>query len=71
MDRLSKTFFRPHLIDPDLDRERDFVLSSFKGFTTQHLARPGVWTPIEGLNGNLDPFVSDGQLGLIDLRQGK
>lgn len=58
-----------HLIDPDLDRERDFVLSSFKGFATQHLARPGIWNPIEGLNGNLDPFVSDGQLGLVDLRQ--
>lgn len=56
-----------HLIDPDLDQERQFVLNTFKPFHQTLLARAGLWEPLEGQNGNFDFYVSDGQLAWLDL----
>jgi hypothetical protein len=58
-----------HRIDPDLDRERDVVLGTFKALhlPSAHLMRTGLFEPVEGLNGNLDPYVSNGQLAWLDL----
>lgn len=60
-----------HRIDPDIDRERRFVLHTFAAVQVKghYVARKGVTTPVEGLNGNLDPYVSDGQLAVLDLRK--
>jgi hypothetical protein len=60
-----------HRIDPDIDAERAFVLQTFAAlhFKGGYLARRGLSPPVEGLNGNLDPYVSDGQLAILDLNQ--
>lgn len=63
-----------HLIDPDLDRERNYVLHQLNSrlkVPTGALPRKPQPEPIEGVNGNLDPYVSDGYLGVLDLRPRK
>ncbi len=56
-----------HLIDPDLDQERQFVLNNFNAFPHKMLARAGLWEPLEGQNGNFDFYVSDGQIAWLNL----
>lgn len=56
-----------HLIEPTIDRDRDFVLQTFPAYPSAYLKRHGAWSPLEGLNGNLDPYISDSQLGLLEI----
>lgn len=58
-----------HHIGPDLDKERDRILSQLKevGQTTEVDWLPGFHTQLQGKNGGGDPWHTDGQLGVATL----
>lgn len=60
-----------HRIDPQVDHERDFVLNTLQnlGYHVEKISRSIPPQPLTGFNGNLDPYISDGRLGWIDLTQ--
>lgn len=59
-----------HSIDPALDQERNFVLQTLisESLSGALLSRQAEFKPIEGLNGNFDPYLSDGQVGFLRIK---
>ena len=53
-----------HHIDPDVDRERDFLLRSLgeAGVLTSIAAAPGIGATLGGRNGGGDPYYTDGEV---------
>jgi hypothetical protein len=67
---LSKTDFLPtHGIAPDIDDERDLVVSELAqtGWVVAETARPGFGKETRGFNGGGDPYVTDGQVAVLKL----
>jgi hypothetical protein len=67
---LSKTNHLPtHGIAPDLDDERDLVVSELAqtGFLIGDTTCPGFGKKTEGFNGGGDPYFTDGQLAVLTL----
>lgn len=59
-----------HKISPDVDKERDYLQKIFKkklAFIKTNYISSGSKQLIETVNGNLDPFVWDGRLLIIDI----
>jgi hypothetical protein len=67
---LSRTNHLPtHCIAPDLDDERDLVVSELAqtGFIIGDTTCPGFGKKTEGFNGGGDPYFTDGQLAVLTL----
>ncbi|HEX6108962.1 MAG TPA: LssY C-terminal domain-containing protein, partial [Ktedonobacteraceae bacterium] len=67
---LSRTNHLPtHCIAPDLDDERDLVVSELAqtGFVIGDTTCPGFGKKTEGFNGGGDPYFTDGQLAVLTL----
>ncbi|HLZ25103.1 MAG TPA: LssY C-terminal domain-containing protein [Ktedonobacterales bacterium] len=67
---LSKTNHLPtHGISPDLDAERDLVVSELAqtGWVTADTTRPGLGKETHGFNGGGDPYFTDGQVAVLTL----
>jgi hypothetical protein len=67
---LSKTDHLPtHGISPDLDAERDLVVSelALTGYVIADGTRPGFGRETHGTNGGGDPYVTDGQVTVLTL----
>ena len=67
---LSKTDFLPtHGIAPDIDEERDFIVSELAqtGFVIQDTTCPGFGKETHGFNGGGDPYFTDGQVAVLAL----
>jgi hypothetical protein len=67
---LSKTNHLPtHCIAPDLDDERDLVVSELAqtGFAVEDTTRPGFGKETDGFNGGGDPYFTDGQVAVLTL----
>ena len=67
---LSRTNHLPtHGIAPDLDDERDLVVSELAqtGFVIEDTTCPGFGKETEGFNGGGDPYFCDGQLAVLTL----
>lgn len=67
---LSRTNHLPtHGIAPDLDAERDLVVSELvrTGYVISRGARPGFGKETRGANGGGDPYFTDGMIALLAL----
>lgn len=67
---LSKTSHLPtHGISPDLDAERDLVVSELAqtGWVIADTTRPGFGKETHGTNGGGDPYFTDGQVAALTL----
>ena len=67
---LSKTNYLPtHGIAPDLDDERELVVSELAqtGFLIEDTTCPGFGEETHGFNGGGDPYFTDGQLAVLAL----
>ena len=67
---LSKTNYLPtHGIAPDLDDERDLVVSELAqtGFVIEDTTCPGFGKETHGFNGGGDPYFTDGQVAVLAL----
>lgn len=67
---LSKTNHLPtHGIAPDLDDERDLVVSELAqtGFVIEDTTCPGFGKETHGFNGGGDPYFTDGQVAVLTL----
>lgn len=67
---LSKTNHLPtHCIAPDLDDERDLVVSELAqtGFVVEDTTRPGFGKETDGFNGGGDPYFTGGQVAVLTL----
>jgi len=67
---LSKTNYLPtHGIAPDVDDERDLVVSELAqtGFIIQDTTCPGFGKETHGFNGGGDPYFTDGQVAVLTL----
>ena len=67
---LSRTNHLPtHCIAPDLDDERDLVVSELAqtGFVIGDTTCPGFGKKTEGFNGGGDPYFTDGQVAVLTL----
>jgi hypothetical protein len=67
---LAKTNHLPtHHIDSDVDAERALIVSelSLTGYIVQETTRPGFGKQTHGLNGEGDPYVTDGQIAVLTL----
>ena len=67
---ISKTNHLPtHCIAPDLDDERDLVVSELAqtGFVVEDTTRPGFGKETDGFNGGGDPYFTDGQVAVLTL----
>jgi len=67
---LSHTDHLPtHGISPDLDAERELVVSELAqtGFVVHQSMRPGFGKETHGVNGGGDPFFTDGQVAELTL----
>ncbi len=67
---LSKTNHLPtHGIAPDLDDERDLVVSELAqtGFVIEDTTCPGFGKETHGFNGGGDPYYTDGQVAVLTL----
>ena len=61
-----------HHIDPDLDRERDFVIASLSGagIVQQTYQVTGTGPTLNGRNGEGDPYFTDGEITIAVLDPG-
>jgi hypothetical protein len=67
---LSKTNHLPtHGIAPDIDAERDLVVSELAqtGYVVEDGTRPGFGKETHGVNGGGDPYTTDGQVAVLTL----
>jgi hypothetical protein len=67
---LSKTNYLPtHGIAPDLDNERELVVSELArtGFLIEDTTCPGFGKETHGFNGGGDPYFTDGQVAMLAL----
>jgi hypothetical protein len=67
---LSKTNHLPtHGISPDIDAERDQVVSelALTGYVIGESSRPGFGREMHGVNGGGDPYVTGGQVAVLTL----
>ncbi len=67
---LSHTNHLPtHGISPDLDAERELVISELAqtGYLVAESARPGFGKETHGANGGGDPYFTDGQIAMLTL----
>ncbi len=67
---LAKTNHLPtHHISPDVDAERALLVSELAvtGYVIQEATRPGFGKQTHGLNGEGDPYVTDGQVAVLTL----
>ena len=67
---LSRTNHLPtHGISPDLDAERDMVVSDLAqtGYVVGEAKRPGFGKETQGTNGGGDPYFTDGQIAVLTL----
>lgn len=67
---LSRTNHLPtHGISPDLDAERELVVSDLAqtGFVVAESVRPGFGKETHGANGGGDPYFTDGQVAVLTL----
>jgi hypothetical protein len=67
---LSKTNHLPtHGIAPDIDAERDLVVSelALTGYVIADGTRPGFGTATQGTNGGGDPYMTDGHVAMLTL----
>jgi hypothetical protein len=67
---LSNTNHLPtHGISPDIDAERDLVVSELAhtGYVIDEGTRPGFGKETEGKNGGGDPYRTDGQVATLTL----
>ena len=67
---LAKTNYLPtHHISPDVDAERSLVVSELAqtGYVVKDISRPGFGKQTHGLNGEGDPYVTDGLVAVLTL----
>jgi hypothetical protein len=67
---LAKTNHLPtHHISPDVDAERSLAVSELAqtGFVVKDTSRPGLGKQTHALNGEGDPYVTDGQVAVLTL----
>ncbi len=67
---LAKTNHLPtHHISPDVDAERSLAVSELAqtGYVVKSTTRPGFGRETHGLNGEGDPYVTDGQVAVLTL----
>jgi LssY C-terminus len=67
---LSRTNHLPtHQIGPDVDAERELVVSELTetGFVVEATTRPGFGKETHGTNGGGDPYFTDGQVAVLTL----
>jgi hypothetical protein len=67
---LARTNYLPtHHIAPDVDAERDLVVSELAqtGYVVGDTTRPGFGKETHGLNGGGDPYFTDGQVAFLTL----
>ncbi len=64
-----KVHLPTHGIAPDLDDERDLVVSELAqtGFVIGDTTCPGFGKKTEGFNGGGDPYFTDGQIAMLTL----
>jgi hypothetical protein len=61
--------FPYHRIDPDLDRERDYLASEVIAEGGKELGRFDLASKLKGRNDHGDRYATDGQVVVIDLRE--
>lgn len=67
---LAKTNHLPtHHISPDVDTERSLAVSELAqtGYVVEDTSRPGFGKQTHGLNGEGDPYITDGQVAVLTL----
>jgi hypothetical protein len=67
---LAKTNHLPtHHISPDVDAERTLIVSelALTGYVVQQTTRPGFGQQTHGVNGEGDPYITDGQVAVLTL----
>ena len=62
---VAKPYLITHRIDPNVDREREFIAASLQRAGARDLGLVTVTPPLDGKNAGGDPFTTDGRAHVV------